>query len=444
MTGRQILDAMYILKASRSVLAKHIGLRRRQLDVYSKTSSLAKAIKNQTSKFPFTARTISNLADQVKNSRGSGLSSPTGSQVAPKHAPQMTRSAHVQAKDTTSTESISGRERDQFDTQPGANLSTDHIPGEKPGTTLEDVQRSPIPNEFVMSAPNESVLSAPNESVLSAKDEKPSSSRGRDTFSDRSLADSQHNSLADSDGKSDESLQPSSTNRTSIPTPSTHGSPMEPDRARKLQRLAENQVPSTSAEAHPPSETQTTTSNHKLEELDTNKQQDVFFTRPVSISPTFSSLPRVKLPTTTTSTQDGIENLSDTDINQDVYYSARPAKSSVPDAQALSEQGQPSDVMYSELFHSPRVAKLLKREDERGGFQDQYLKNRKLPHETDKESLSGVPPTSPETADLLEKKNAENTRHLAEDISNDSTSASSTGSEVSFWLHFTRNHILMN
>lgn len=405
MTGRQILDAIFIIKASRSVIAKHIDLRRRQLDVYSKTSSLAKAVKSQTSRFPFIARTVSNLADQVKSSRGYGSASPTAPQVASKHDPQMTGSENTEGTDTS----------------PGANPTTEQIPGEELGTRLDNAKRS----------------STPVESVLLRKDEKPSPNRGRDTFSDRSLTESRTNPLGDTDGKSDEILQPSSTTRTSIPTPSTHESSTEHDRARKLQRLAEEQVPSISAEAHPPSEIQTPASNHRLGEPDTNKQQDVFFTRPVHSSPVLSSLPRVKLPKTTTSTQDGIENLSNVDINQDVFYSAKPAGSPVPDAQALPEQGQPSDAMYSEIFHSPRVARLLKMEDQKGRSQD-------LLHKTDKKSVSSVPPVGSETADPLEEKDAKNTRQLAEDIVNDSTSASSTTSEVSFPLHLKRNHILMN
>ena len=407
MTGRQILDAVNVLKASRSVLEKHVGLRRRQLDVYSKASTLAKAIQTQTSRFPFIGRTASHLADQVKSSQSSSLSTRTRPQFSSEHDSQIARSEDVGGKDT-----ISGRGTAQFDTKSGANPTTDHVKGEELGIRVE------------------------KESTSSAEDEKPSPSRGRDFFSDRSTAESQHDSLADTDGKSADSLQPDSTNRTSIPTPSKHESFMEPDRARKLQRLAERQVPSVSAEAHPPSETQIPTSNHTQGELDTTKQQDVFFTRPVHATPVLSSLPRVKLPTNTTNTQDGIENLSDTDINQDVFYSAKPAGSSAPDAHALPEEGQPSDAMYSEIFHSPRVARLLKNQDKEGGAQDLHTKKDQPPHEATEESAPNMPPTGSETADSLGKKEAESTRLLSEDIVEESTSSTSRVSEVSFELHY--------
>lgn len=428
MTGRQILDAMYILKASRSVLAKHVALRRRQLDVFNKTSSLAKAVKTQTSRFPFISRAVSNTADQVKNSQSSGLSSPTGPQSPLKHGPQTTKSEKLEGKNTTSTKTLSGRESAHFDSNSGANPTIDHVPGEEPGKRLGNAPRSSVADE----------------SALLAKDEKPSPNRGRDTFSNRSFAESQHDSLVDTDGKSAKSLQPSSTSRTSIPTPSIHGNSMEPDRARKLQRLAERQVPSVSAEAPSPSEAQTPASGNIEGELNTNKQQDIFFTRPAHISPALSSLPRVKLPTNTTSTQDGIEKLSDTDINQDVFYSAKPGGSSPPEAQAPPEEGQPSDVMYSEIFHSPRVAKLLQREDQEGTSQDLHLKKGKLLRETNEHSVSNVSPTGPQTVNPREKKNGENARHLAEDAAKGSLSASSIASEVSFKLHFARNHVLIN
>lgn len=421
MTGRQILDAIYILKASRSVLAKHVGLRRRQLDIYGKTSSLVKAVNAQTSRFPFIARAVSNLADRVKSSGGSDPSSPTGPQFTAQDNPQSTSSEHIDGKDISFSETKTDREQIHFDTHPGADPAAEHLPGEESGTRIDHAKRFPVSGS----------------SVSSAKDEKPLPSRGRDTFSDRSLTESQKNPLVDAAEKTDETLQPSSTNRTSIPTPWTHGSSMNSESARKLQRLAEKQVPSISAEPHPPTETQTTSSNDKSEDLDMDRQQDVFFTRPVHTGSVLSSLPRFKLPKITTNTQDEIEHLSETDINQDVFYSAKPAGSSVPDnQQALPDQEEPSEAIYSELFHSPRAARLLKREDQKEESRNLRVEKIELPHKVDEEYVSSVPSSSAKTADLLEEKKAEDTRQLAADIVNDTTSTPSKATEVSFELHF--------
>lgn len=433
MTGKQVLDAIYILKASRSVLAKHIDLRRRQLNVYSKTSSLVKVIKSQKNRFPVTARAVSNLAGLLKSAQGPDQSSRTAPQYTPTHDLRAVKSEDAEGKGI-STKARSGRETAQFDAKPGANSTIDPTSGEELGTRRGNAYKSPLHSG----------------SVLSANDKKPSLSRGRDTFSDRSLEESQNNPLADIDRKSDDFLQPASTNRSSIPNPTTYGSSQEPDRARKLQRLAEKQIPSVSADALTPSEIQTTTSNPNSGELDTNTQQDHFFARPAHTSPVLSSLPRVKLPKVTTNTQDGLENLSDTEINQDIFYSAKPSERPVHKAQALPDDGQPSDAMYSEIFQSPRVARLLKDEDIKAGSQE-YLglgKTRnQLPHETDKKSLYSTPtavPSSTKTVNLVEEKKAANTGHLAEEIANDATPASSGDPEVSFGPLFRRKHILMS
>ncbi|KAH0558542.1 hypothetical protein GP486_004804, partial [Trichoglossum hirsutum] len=48
MAGKRILDVAHLLNASRSVARSHVALRASQLDVYTKTSTLAKTVKNQT------------------------------------------------------------------------------------------------------------------------------------------------------------------------------------------------------------------------------------------------------------------------------------------------------------------------------------------------------------------------------------------------------------
>lgn len=48
MSGKRLLDAAALFNASRAVASQHLSIRLRQLDVYSKTSTLAKALKKQT------------------------------------------------------------------------------------------------------------------------------------------------------------------------------------------------------------------------------------------------------------------------------------------------------------------------------------------------------------------------------------------------------------
>jgi hypothetical protein len=48
MSGKRLLDVASLFNASQSVARKHVALRSQQLDVYTRTHALAKAVKNQT------------------------------------------------------------------------------------------------------------------------------------------------------------------------------------------------------------------------------------------------------------------------------------------------------------------------------------------------------------------------------------------------------------
>ena len=62
MAGKRLLDAAKIFNAGRSVGKQHVALRQQQWEVYSKTSSLAKAVKTQTDRFTVTAGAAFELA----------------------------------------------------------------------------------------------------------------------------------------------------------------------------------------------------------------------------------------------------------------------------------------------------------------------------------------------------------------------------------------------
>lgn len=64
MTGRRILDAAAIFKAARGVASKHVAFRANQLDLYSKTSTVAKAVQSQTDRITLTVKGASALADR--------------------------------------------------------------------------------------------------------------------------------------------------------------------------------------------------------------------------------------------------------------------------------------------------------------------------------------------------------------------------------------------
>lgn len=67
MSGRRLLDVAALFNASRGVAQKHIALRSKQLDLWSKSSSVAKAIKSQTDRVTQTVRAASFLSARLND-----------------------------------------------------------------------------------------------------------------------------------------------------------------------------------------------------------------------------------------------------------------------------------------------------------------------------------------------------------------------------------------
>lgn len=68
MTGKRLLDLAALFNASRGVAQKHIALRSRQLDVYNRTSTVARAVRSQTDRVTETAKAASFLASRLNES----------------------------------------------------------------------------------------------------------------------------------------------------------------------------------------------------------------------------------------------------------------------------------------------------------------------------------------------------------------------------------------
>lgn len=65
MAGKRLLDAAKLVNAARSIGKQHVVLRQEQWDVYSKTSSLGKAVKDQTDRVTVTASAAYELAKRL-------------------------------------------------------------------------------------------------------------------------------------------------------------------------------------------------------------------------------------------------------------------------------------------------------------------------------------------------------------------------------------------
>lgn len=87
MTGRRILDAAAVFKAVRGVASNHVVFRTHQLDAFSKTSTIAKAVKSQTDRVTLTVKAASALADRCNGPATQNSTQATRSATAHKDPP---------------------------------------------------------------------------------------------------------------------------------------------------------------------------------------------------------------------------------------------------------------------------------------------------------------------------------------------------------------------
>ena len=442
MAGRRILDAAALLNASRAVASKHFALRATQLEAYSKTSSLAKAVKGQTDRVTLTVEAASALARRF-NEPATSYTTHTQDLESASQVGSVPGKDNVE-RPNTAAEVKEGLEQDHFYERSDANTTVDPLPDGELGVKQEKAKRHPLPDGSILPAESGNVML----------------SSGEDVFSSRSQTDPAKVPLAEESGVVAKSLQPESSGRSSIPTPS--GRPTQPsaEEAKVLQRQAESQIPAKTAEP-PPTGTflpQTNVSSEaEAAELGVDQEQDVFYSPPTTATAVLSALPRVKVPKFTENAQEGDEHVPDEQINQDVFYSSSRHRQEKPiqESQAVPEQDQPSQDMYAEMFHSPRVAKLLggrgKRKTtpdslEMQGAKGTPVDQTSLAHNKDQDTFNvrtsaQEAPKAHEASTLPENRTSsfqakeEDVHGLAADIAKDADTSSTSGPEVSIqWI----------
>ncbi|KAL8655388.1 MAG: hypothetical protein Q9226_003068 [Calogaya cf. arnoldii] len=328
MSGRRLLDAAALFKATRSVASKHAALRTHQFDAYQKTSSLAKAVRGQTDRVTLTVKAASSIAARVQQS-GDNYSTQPSLQVPGRQAPKVPSHDSVESPGSCPVKK-EGLQQDHFYERSQQNSTTQSVPEHDIGLKQETANRYPLPEGTIPPAEGNLTSRAPEE----------------DTFSTLQQTEPRKILLNE---RTEANLEPTSSGETSIPDPSDRPTSLPPYKARKLQRDAEKQIPSQAAE--PPSP-----------ELGVGQEQDLFYTPSPEAGRVLSALPRVKLPKNTVDEQKSAGRVTDEGINQDVFYSSVPKgqEQAMPEHQAIPRQNEPSEDMYSELFHSPKVAKILK------------------------------------------------------------------------------------
>jgi aarF domain-containing kinase len=65
MAGKRLLDLAVLFNASRGVAQKHVALRSRQVEVYNRTSTIARAVRSQTDRVTETVKAASFLASRL-------------------------------------------------------------------------------------------------------------------------------------------------------------------------------------------------------------------------------------------------------------------------------------------------------------------------------------------------------------------------------------------
>lgn len=422
MSGKRLLDAAALFKATSSVASKHATLRTHQFEAYQKTSSLARAVKSQTDRVTLTAKAASALAGRLQGTADS-YRAPSTSTGPSRQASQVPSHDSVKRPHNAPTEK-EGLQQDHFYERSPQNSTAQPAPDHEIGVKQEKAQRYPLPDGSILPAGSNLTASTPD----------------KDSHSSFQQTEPSKGPLSEHNQRSEPRLEPTSSGQTSIPDPSNEHVTSRPEEARRLQREAEKQIPSQAAEPPPA-------------ELGVGRGQDVFYTPSPEAGQVLSALPRIKLPENTADKQNSTSRVPDERINQDVFYSSAPngQKRAVSGQQVLPEQNEPSERMYSELFHSPKVAKIFKGRakpadsSEGLGLQGVKVTPSERDHSTsngDPESFSTRPTTDVETSTTREQVSSDRSapsqssgeddvQSLAADIAGDASRAGTNANGVS-------------
>ncbi|KAL4941443.1 hypothetical protein BDV06DRAFT_194509 [Aspergillus oleicola] len=116
MSGKRLLDAIQFLNVTKSIATKHLAVRQRQLDIFTRTSSLTKGIKNQTDGLILTAKAAAALAKRF-NDAAPSRSPPTS--AAPSEPSPTTKDTHNEVKiPSSATGAGRSTEASQLDVSP--------------------------------------------------------------------------------------------------------------------------------------------------------------------------------------------------------------------------------------------------------------------------------------------------------------------------------------
>lgn len=136
MSGRRLLDVIQLFNASKSVASKHLAIRQSQLDVYVRTSSLTKGIKEQTDGLILTAKAAAALAARFEDS------SPPSPTTAPPNSADSAGPSPQRPAETATT----AYQPSQVPTSADSRIQRRHVEFQLPSATAQYTGTEKSPN----------------------------------------------------------------------------------------------------------------------------------------------------------------------------------------------------------------------------------------------------------------------------------------------------------
>lgn len=313
MAGQRILDMLSLLRAVRTVSAKHHEIRQGQATVYAQTSSLIKAATSriqpavqqfdQSMPLRPVSKFFSRASSSVKNTSG-GWTSGTGDILQQDH--------HYEKSEKYST--------------------IDPVSDQTAQVRQSDDSREALPDGTI-----------PPKGGLPA-----SGSRDTESFSRRSRMERPTRPLAKSDKEGQPAIEVGVHEQVLMSKPPLSAASLSFEDRKILQRQSEDQIPSETAIPPPVTNYDPESAGEEEREFGVEQEQDLFYQPPGVTAPVLSALPRIRLPKIEWDIQAGDPHVSN-GLNSDVYYSGGSR------SEGLSDQ------TLAQIFQSPKVARMLGR-----------------------------------------------------------------------------------
>lgn len=328
-----------LFNAARGVTRKHVALRSRQLQLYGQTS-LGKLIRSQTERVTETVKAAGFLASRLNETapawtqENTPLDHSTYTAV-PEHSATPSRKSTSQKEDNR-TIFADGLAQDHCYGISPANSSIERSAHADLDIHQETANRHPLPDGTIPPAHS---FADTEQKIEDVEQGEKASELDKQPWVKDNKKEVKHPNIVSHASTS----TPSKRRNAEIPSPEDTGS---------LQQQFEQQIPR-----------QPTLFCGGIDGLSSGHDQESFYERPTLSTPVSSALPFVKIPLQTDDAQRGNEHVQIGEINSDSYYSTQGPRVSalpqIPTEKSSAEQEEKYEGINTDLFYSPRVARIL-------------------------------------------------------------------------------------